>query len=217
GYARERGFDTLVAYQGDIGLQMAFEHVPDAVILDIRLPVMDGWTVLKKLKSDSRTRNIPVHLMSADRPDKRQIEESAVGFLKKPVNKTSLDEVFGHLNKVIESPLKKVLVVEDQKIQSDSLKSRLTESGVDVKQAFTGKEALQYLQSNTHFDCIILDLNLPDKPGTDLLDEIKSIPEHTDTPVIINTAMELNPEMTSRILHHTKTLVLKSDKSNNRI
>ncbi|MFC7525932.1 response regulator [Parapedobacter sp. GCM10030251] len=217
GYARERGFDTLVAYQGDIGLQMAFEHVPDAVILDIRLPVMDGWTVLKKLKSDSRTRNIPVHLMSADRPDKHQIEESAVGFLKKPVNKKSLDEVFGHLNKVIESPLKKVLVVEDQKIQSDSLKSRLTESGVDVKQAFTGNEALKYLQSNTHFDCIILDLNLPDKPGTDLLDEIKSIPEHTDTPVIINTAMELNPEMTSRILHHTKTLVLKSDKSNNRI
>jgi len=216
-YARERGFDTLIAHQGDTGLQMAMEHLPDAIILDIMLPVMDGWTVLKKLKSNPQTKNIPVHLMSADRPNKHEIEEAAVGFLKKPVDKQSLEHVFGHLHKIIESPLKKVLVVEDQKVQSDSLKFSLTESGVDVKQAFTGKEAIHFLNSGEHFDCMILDLNLPDKSGTDLLDEIKNIPQYIDTPVIINTAMELNPEITSRILRHTKTLVLKSDKSNSRI
>jgi len=217
GYARERGFDTLTAYQGDIGLQMATEHLPDAVILDIMLPVMDGWTVLKNLKSDPRTKNIPVHLMSADRPNKRKIMEDAVGFLKKPVDKKSLEDVFGQLDKIIESPVKKILVVEDQKIQSDSLKFSLSESGIDVTQAFTGSEAIHFLESGEHFDCIILDLNLPDKSGIDLLDEIKSIPLHIDTPVIINTAMELTPETTTRILHHTKTLVLKSDKSDNRI
>ena len=218
GYARERGFDTLVAYEGDTGLQMAFEHLPDAIILDIMLPVMDGWTVLKKLKSNAQTQNIPVHLMSADRPNKRKIEEeAAVGFLKKPVSKQSLEDVFGLLHKIIDSPVRKVLVIEDQKVQSDSLKFSLSESGVDVKQAFTGKEAIHFLTSDEHFDCIILDLNLPDISGTDLLDEIKNIPAHLDTPVIINTAMELTAETTSRILHHTKTLVLKSDKSDNRI
>ncbi len=181
------------------------------------LPVMDGWTVLKKLKGDPRTKNIPVHLMSADRPNRRKIKEAAVGFLKKPVDKKSLEDVFGHLDKIIESPLKKILLVEDQKVQSDSLKFSLSESGMDVTQAFTGREAIHFLQSGEHFDCIILDLNLPDKSGTDLLDEVKNIPQHVDTPVIINTAMELNPETTSHILHHTKTLVLKSDKSDNRI
>lgn len=216
-YAHERGFDTLIAYQGDTGLQMAMEYLPDAVILDIMLPVMDGWTVLKKLKSDPQTKSIPVHLMSADRPDKREIEEAAVGFLKKPVDQKSLEDVFGYLHRIIASPLKKVLVVEDQKVQSDNLKSSLTESGVDVKQAFTGREALYFLESGEHFDCIILDLNLPDTSGMDLLDTIKNTPQHVDIPVIINTAMELNSEMTSRILHHTKTLVVKSDKSNSRI
>lgn len=216
-YAQERGFETRMAYQGDTGLQLAMEYQPDAIILDIMLPVMDGWAVLKELKSHPQTKHIPVHLMSADRPNKRKIEEAAVGFLKKPVDKKSLEDVFGHLHKIIKSPLKKILVIEDQKIQSDSLKFSLTETGADVTQAFTGKEAIDYLKSSEHYDCIILDLNLPDKAGTDLLNEIKNLPRHTDTPVIINTAMELNPDTTSRILQYTKTLVLKSDKSNNRI
>lgn len=216
-YAHERGFDTLTAYEGDTGLQLAVENMPDAIILDIMLPVMDGWTVLKNLKSNPQTKNIPVHLMSADRPNKQKIAEAAIGFLKKPVDKQSLDDVFEHLHKIIDTPLKKVLVVEDQQVQSDSLKFRLSENGVDVQQAFTGKEAVHFLESGEPFDCIILDLNLPDTSGIALLDEIKTIPSHHETPVIINTAMELSAEATSRILHHTKTLVLKSDKSDNRI
>ncbi|WP_353126510.1 response regulator [Parapedobacter pyrenivorans] len=216
-YARDRGFETLAAYQGDTGLQMALEQLPDAIILDIMLPVMNGWTVLKELKNNPDTRDIPVHMMSADRPSKHKIEAEAIGFLKKPVDKKSLDDVFEQLHKTIESPLRKVLVVEDHEVQSDSLKSRLLESGVDVKQAFTGAQAMDALKSGEHYDCIILDINLPDKSGMDLLDDIKHIDQYTDIPVIINTAMELNPEMTSRIAQHTKTMVLKSEKSNNRI
>ena len=217
GYARDRGFETLAAYQGDTGLQMALDHLPDAIILDIMLPVMDGWTVLKTLKNNPDTRDIPVHLMSADRPSKHQMEVEAIGFLKKPVDKKSLDDVFEHLHKTIASPLKKVLVVEDHEVQSDSLKSRLLENGVDVEQAFTGAQAMDALKAGGHYDCIILDINLPDKSGMELLDDIKQIALYADTPVIINTAMEPSSEMTSRILQHTRTMVLKSDKSDNRI
>lgn len=216
-YAREHGFEPLISHQGDAGLQAAFDHLPDAIILDIVLPVMDGWTVLKKLKSNPDTKDIPVHLMSADRPSKRNIEKEAVGFLKKPVDKKSLEDVFGSLRKLIEFPLKRALVIEDHEIQSDNLKSNLVAHGVDVKQAFTGTEAIDFLKSDEHFDCIILDINLPDRSGMDLLDEIRGIPQHANTPIIINTAMEFNSEMTSRILHHTKTMVVKSDKANNRI
>lgn len=217
GFARERGFETSTAYQGDIGVQMALDELPDAIILDIMLPVMDGWTVLKKLKSNQTTQHIPVHLMSADRPSQHKIEGEAVGFLQKPVDQQSLDHVFGLLHKLIDSPLKKALVIEDHQIQSDSLKSSLVENGVDVTQAFTGAEAIDSLKSGQHYDCIILDLHLPDKSGLELLDEIKQMPQHTETPVIINTAMELTQEMTAHIQRHTKTMVIKSDKSNNRI
>ncbi|MFC3196769.1 response regulator [Parapedobacter deserti] len=216
-YAKERGFEPLVAYQGDTGLEMALDQIPDAIILDIMLPVMDGWTVLRKLKDNPGTKSIPVHLMSADRPNKRKIEEAAVGFLKKPIDQKSLEDVFGLLYRLIESPLKRVLVVEDHRVQSDNLKSGLTDRGVEVTQAYTAAEALNFLRSDNHYDCVILDINLPDKSGMDLLDEVKGIPKHSETPVIINTAMDFNAEMTGRILRHTKAMVVKSGKSNNRI
>lgn len=216
-YAKEQGFETLVAQQGDTGLQLAIDSLPDAIILDIVLPVMDGWTVLKKLKSTPVTRNIPVHLMSANQPEKRDIEDKTVGFLMKPANKKSLDEVFSHLHKTIASPLKKVLVIEDHEIQSNNLKSFLGDGGIDVKQAFTGAEAMACLTAGEYYDCIVLDIDLPDISGVDLLDEIKCIPLYVDIPVIINTAMELTTEMASRILQHAKTMVLKSEKSNSRI
>lgn len=217
GYARERGFNTLVAHQGDTGLQLAFEHVPDAIILDIMLPVMDGWTVLKKLRNNPDTKDIPVHLMSATRPAPQEIEKVAVGFLKKPVDKQSLEDTFSQLHKMTNTLLKKVLLIEDHKIQSDHLKKGLIEIGVHVTQAFTSAEVTRLLESGAQFDAFILDINLPDKCGLDLLDEIKSNPRYAETPVIINTATQLDPEMTARIQHHTQTMVVKSDKSNSRV
>ncbi|SKB57505.1 Signal transduction histidine kinase [Parapedobacter luteus] len=215
--AREHGFEPLVANEGPIGLQMAFDHVPDAIILDILLPVMDGWTVLRKLKDNPDTKDIPVHLMSADKSSKRKIEDETVGFLTKPADKRSLEALFALLDKTLMPPVKKVLIVEDQIVQSDSLKSTLTAKGVEVEQAFTGADALELLQSDIHYDCIILDINLPDRSGIEVLDDIRHTAKHAQTPVVINTAMELNAEMTGRIMRHTKTLVMKSDQSGHRI
>ncbi|MFB2120633.1 response regulator [Parapedobacter sp. 2B3] len=216
-YAKDQGFDALLARQGDTGLQMAIDLLPDAIILDIMLPVVDGWTVLKKLKNNPATQHIPVHLMSAGQSKESGMEAEAVGFLKKPIDRKSLDEVFAHLHKITASPLKKVLVVEDHEIQSENLKAFLLDGGVDVRQAFTGTEALDFLESEERYDCIVLDIVLPDISGVDLLDQIKQIPLYADIPVIINTAMELTTEIVSRILQHTQTMVLKSDKSNRRI
>jgi len=216
-YAQERGFETMVAHQGDVGLQMALDKTPHAIILDIVLPSMDGWTVLQKLKSNPATQNIPVHLMSAGQPKKNDMEAETVGFLVKPANKKSLDEVFSHLHKTIHTPLKNVLVIEDHEVQSDSLKSHLHIGGIAVEQAFTGAEAMDYLKGGTRYDCIVLDIDLPDVSGVDLLEEIKQTPAYADIPVIINTAMELTTAIASRILRHAKTMVLKSEKSNSRI
>lgn len=218
-YAIERNFTPLIANQGDIGLQMAREYQPDAIVLDIMLPVMDGWTVLKRLKEDIRTKDIPVHLMSSGDAAKSKVrKEGAVGFLQKPVDKEHLAEVFDSLiGSQDESTLRKVLVVEDQEVVSEDLTKELSARNIAVKQAFNGKEALDILEKDIHFDCIILDLRLPDISGIDLLKKIKEDEALAGIPVVINTAMELDKESMHTVMKYTNAMVLKGNKSNHRL
>lgn len=217
-YATEKGFKPILAHSGDTGLAIAMSQLPDAIVLDIMLPVMDGWTILKKLKSDSKTKHIPVHMMSAGTVREGEAKQmGAIGFLKKPIEKDQLDEAFDLLSEAHSTySLSKVLVIEDQELQSKILTQQLSDKGVEVKQAFTGNEALELLKTHS-FDCIILDLRLPDISGFDLLDQIKSQPKHAHVPVIINTAMELDDEKMAHIMKHTEAMVLKSNKSNDRL
>ncbi|WP_343556705.1 response regulator [Sphingobacterium sp.] len=217
-YAEQNGYDVYISYDGQDGLQKAQNLLPAAIILDIMLPKMDGWEVLRNLKKGNNTKEIPVHMMSAgtflhDEP----ISAGAIGFMAKPVSEESLAETFLKIKASTSHPLKKILLVEDQEIQSDFIKQSLEEQHTQIFQAFNAKQALDLLDQEKLFDCIIMDLNLPDKSGIELLNEIKSNNQFKDLPIIINTAMELSPEQTSEILHHSQAMVLKSAKSNNRL
>ncbi len=217
-YAMERGFSPMVAFRGDTGLKMAQDHLPDAIVLDIMLPVMDGWAVLKSLKANPSTRDIPVHMMSAGDEKLMQAKRAgAIGFLKKPIEVEKLDEAFNMLLNNSNVKLTKVLIIEDHEVQSDNLSSQLTDHQIEVKQAFNGEQAIKELNADPNFDCIILDINLPDISGLELLDNIKSEAKWADIPVIINTAMELDRESMDRVLRHTHAMVLKSNKSNDRL
>ncbi len=217
-YALERGFIPLLAFQGDTGLEMAISRQPDAIVLDIMLPVMDGWTVLRKLKELPETKHIPVHMMSAgDEPPLDAKSKGAIGFLKKPVEHEKLEEAFDLLLSRHSIELNKVLIIEDHEVQSEHLREQLIKNGIEVTQAFNGEQALELLGEGTGFDCIILDLNLPDMLGLDLLDKIKTEPTFAGIPVVINTAMELSQHDVSRVMKHTHAMVLKSNKSNDRL
>ncbi|EOR94827.1 Signal transduction histidine kinase [Arcticibacter svalbardensis MN12-7] len=218
-YAIERGFSPILAFQGDTGLQMALEHKPDAIVLDIMLPVLDGWAVLKKLKADPLTRDIPVHLMSArDETNSKAKKEGAIGFLKKPVEKDELDHAFNILiDNSGNEKIKRVLLIEDNEIQSDALVAQFKAKNIKVKQAFNGKEALAILEEDSDFYCLILDMKLPDISGVDLLERIKSDQRLLDIPVVINTAMEMDKDILAEVIKHTNAMVLKSNKSNDRL
>jgi len=110
-----------------------------------------------------------------------------------------------------------VLLIEDHELQSDFIKNSLNGQNTIVDQAFDAKSALEILSNGNSYDCIILDINLPDRSGMDLLDEIKTIQQYKDTPIVINTAMELTAENTNQILQHSQAMVLKSGKSNHRL
>ncbi|KIO78386.1 histidine kinase [Pedobacter lusitanus] len=217
-YAIEKGFEPLLAHSGDTGLEMAIAKLPDAIILDIMLPVMDGWSILKRLKANPQTKHIPIHMMSAGEvKGERALKEGAIGFLKKPIEKDQLDHAFSVLNAGhILYDFQTVLIIEDHELQSLAVKEQLVEKGIEVAQAFTGQEALEMLENRT-FDCIILDLNLPDISGFNLLDQIKTQERFTHIPVIINTAMELDQDKLAHIMRYSEAMVLKSNKSNDRL
>ena len=216
-YAKERGFKPVLAETGEDGLRIAMEIIPDSIILDIMLPGMDGWNILRKLKSNHETKDIPVHMMSAGEGGLAKARtEGATGFLKKPVAKDDLATLFNLLSSRT-TPFNKVLIVEDNEIQSDNLRNQLTQHGVEVIQTYQGEEALEVLRKHSDFDCIILDVNLPDISGIDLLDKIKTQKEWSEIPVIINTAMELDKERMTRVMKHTHAMVLKMTRPNDRL
>ncbi len=217
-FAEEFGFNVLCAYEGSTGINMAKQHIPDAIILDVMLPVADGWEVLKTLKAYESTKHIPIHMMSAANFNKKDfLESGAIGFMAKPVTRESINQAFENIKLNVNKDLKKILLIEDQEFQSDLIKSAFAEQNINVIQAFTVESGLKKLEQVKNLDCIIMDVKLPDGSGLELLDKIKLNPKFEKLPVIINTAYDLSTEQTEKIMRHTQSMVLKSSKSNNRL
>lgn len=217
-FAEGYGFTALQAYDGETGIQLAKSKLPDAIILDVMLPIADGWEVLRTLKNAEETKHIPIHMMSAASFDKKEfLEDGAIGFMSKPVSEASIESAFENINLNLNKGVKKILLIEDQEFQSDLIKKAFAEQQINVIQAFTVESGLKKLEQEGNFDCIILDIKLPDGSGLEMLDKIKSDKKYEKLPVIINTAYDLSTEQTERIMRHTQSMVLKSSKSNTRL
>nr|WP_294895986.1 response regulator [uncultured Pedobacter sp.] len=216
-YGENKGFDVVQIYTGDTAFETAVACQPDAILLDVMLPGIDGWKVLKLLKSDTRTAHIPVHIMSAgDQRNTQAIQSGALSFIKKPVDLSALDNIFIKNNVDESQNYQNILLVEDHQVQSDALAEMFRNRNINVQQAYTGAETLALLEKHT-YDCLILDLNLPDVSGLDLLEKIKENEAYKQLPVIINTAMELDQEKLNRLLKYSDATVMKSTKSSYRI
>jgi CheY-like chemotaxis protein/signal transduction histidine kinase/CHASE3 domain sensor protein len=216
-YSREHGYNSVMVNEGTNAVQIIKDNRPDAVILDIMLPGKDGWQILKELKNDSETAGIPVHLMSAgDAAETRVRKEGAISFLKKPIDTGALDKLFGDIIASSGTPFKQILLVEDHRAQSQALKEMMQANGITVDQAFDGESAFNMLHHND-YQCVILDLNLPDISGLDLLDKIKEVERFASLPVIVNTAMELDKTSVSRLMKYANAMVVKTNKSSDRL
>ena len=216
-YATDHGYKSIMVNEGTNAVEVVKEHLPDAVILDIMLPGKDGWQILKELKADEKTAHIPVHLMSAgDAAANRVRREGAISFLKKPIDTNTLDKLFGDIMVSTGTKFKQILLVEDHKAQSQALKEMMQNNGISVDQAFDGESAFRLLNLND-YQCVILDLNLPDISGLDLLDKIKEVEKFASLPVIINTAMELDKTSVTRLMKYANAMVVKTNKSSDRL
>lgn len=218
GFAEDYGFNVIIAHDGAKGIHMAKSHMPSAIILDVMLPIADGWEVLRTLKEDDETKHIPIHMMSAATFSKKDfIERGAIGFMHKPVTEDTIQKTFENININISNSVKKILLVEDQELQSDFIKNSFSGHNINVIQTFSLSTAWAKLNEEKNIDCIILDLSLPDGNGLDLIERIKDNDKLSHIPIIINTAYELPKEQYDKILSDARATILKSDKSSDRL
>src|SRR2546430_17516078 len=143
------------------------------MILDMTLPVMDGWTVLDHLNHHPETRHIPVHIVSGGNGRQNALKAGAVAFLEKPISKEGLEETFGEIRSFIDRDVKRLLVVEDDEDQRKAV-VELIGGGEDVEVTALGssEEALGALEQQ-HLDCMVVDLKLPQKNGFGLLEKLE--------------------------------------------
>jgi len=214
--ANEKGFKTIIAHQGDIGFENAKKYKPDGIILDIRLPVMNGWTVLKNLKTNNSLKKIPVHIITVVDDKEKCIQMGANGYLKKPASTREIEAAMDNIESFVKKKIKKVLIIEDNKIENDSIKELLTNSNINSISAFTGKEALKIIETEK-LDCVILDLKLPDMSGFEILEKIKNTPKLTSIPFVIYTSADLTKEQEDTLNKLSDAIVLKTASSAKRL
>jgi CheY-like chemotaxis protein len=214
--ARELNFQALVAETAQEALELARQFVPSAIVLDVGLPDQSGLSVLDRLKRDVRTRHIPIHIISANDYSERAMSLGAVGYALKPVQRDQLMEVLKSLDAKISQNLRRVLIVEDNEVQREAVSNLIGSHDVETVGAGTAAECLKLLREQT-FDCMVLDLSLPDASGFELLETISRDAEHPFPPVIVYTGRVLTREEEQRLRAYSKSIIIKGAKSPERL
>lgn len=213
---RDRGFPVINALDGESGIRLAEIYLPSAVILDVMLPGIDGWGVMRSLKDNPRTRHIPVHFITCLEDRQKAMGMGAVGFISKPVSSDQLHAVLATLENAVEKSMKMLLIVEDDQDQATSMVALLENRNVTITVAETGAEAIRLISAE-QFDCIVLDLGLADMGAFDLLDELKRLDPERRIPVIIHTGRELSHEDERRLHNYAESIIIKGSKSPERL
>src|SRR4030095_15462377 len=216
GLARDSGFKGLVAIRGHEALALARQYRPTAITLDIFLPDMLGWTVLNHLKLAPETRHIPVQIITMEEERSHGLSHGAFSYLVKPATTEDLENAFERIKTFVAPRTKRLLVVEDNDTERQSIVELLGHDDIEITTVATGEEAFQALLDRT-FDCCVLDLRLPDMSGFDLLERIHAESSLRNVPVVVFTGKDLSDEEEARLHTMAKSIVLKDVQSPERL
>jgi HAMP domain-containing protein/signal transduction histidine kinase/CheY-like chemotaxis protein len=212
--ARERGFKVLVATQGDAGLALAREYRPSAITLEIKLPIMNGWIVLDRLKHSRATRHIPVHIISVAEEKQRGLKMGALAFENKPVTPGQLRDALSKIENFVQRAVKSLLVVSNGGTAQQRIIEIIGDADVDIVAVGKAEEAMEELR-NKHYDCVLLDLGFPDIKGLDLTERIKS--QVGNVPVIVYTGKDLGPKEERELRRLAESIIVKDVRSLDRL
>lgn len=215
-FTRNRGYKGLVAVRGDQGVEMAHKYNPLAILLDIQLPVKDGWQVMDELKSDTQTKHIPVHVMSSLSAKRESLQKGAVDFINKPFAFEHMQQIFEKLEHSLNRQPKKALIVEENKQHALALSHFLSSANFETIVVPNIRESLEALQQN-EIDCIILDMGIPDKSAYETLETIKKNKNLENLPIIIFTGKNLSKGEENRIKQYADSIIVKTAQSYQRI
>jgi HAMP domain-containing protein/signal transduction histidine kinase/DNA-binding response OmpR family regulator len=216
GLAREKGFKGIVATKGAMGLSLARQFRPAAISLDIFLPDMLGWTVLNQLKLDPATRHIPVQILTLVEERQHGLAHGAFSYLVKSPTTESLEAAFDRIKSFTAPRTKRLLVVEDNDIERQSIVELIGYRDIEIVSEATGRAALNAMIEQP-FDCVVLDLRLPDMSGFELLEKMHDTPALESVPVVVFTGKDLNTEEQTKLKTMAKSIVLKDVQSPERL
>ena len=215
-FTRKRNYKGIVAVRGDVGIELANHYKPLAILLDIQLPVKDGWQVMEELKSNPATRPIPVHIMSSMEVKKESLLRGAIDFINKPVALEHMSQIFQKLEYALSRHPKKVLIVEENRQHAEALNYFLSNYNIQTQVANNVTESIGAL-SKQEVDCVILDMGVPDTNAYDTLETIKKTKGLENLPIIIFTGKNLSKGEEARIKQYADSIVVKTAHSYQRI
>jgi HAMP domain-containing protein/CheY-like chemotaxis protein/signal transduction histidine kinase len=214
--SKDKGFKVLHASTGAEALALAREFRPAAISLDVFLPDMLGWTVLNHLKQDPSTRHIPVQMLTLDEDWHHGLSRGAFAFVTKPTTTEGLSAAITRIKAYATPRRKRLLVVEDEPAQQISIEALLGYDDIDVSIVDTGAEALESVNRES-FDCLVLDLRLPDMSGFEVLERLRDTPSLSELPVVVFTGKDLSPEEDARLHTLARSVIVKDVESPERL
>ncbi|QHC96111.1 MULTISPECIES: response regulator [unclassified Pseudomonas] len=214
--AHELGYQCLVAHGADEGYDLAKEFVPDAILLDMRLPDHSGLTVLQRLKEHAETRHIPVHVISVEDRVEAAMHMGAIGYAVKPTTREELKDVFARLEAKLTQKVKRVLLVEDDDLQRESIARLIGDEDIEITAVGLAQDALELLRT-TIYDCMVIDLKLPDMLGNDLLKRMSTEDICSFPPVIVYTGRNLTRDEEAELRKYSRSIIIKGARSPERL
>jgi len=211
-----QGFECLLAADAETGLRLARERRPTGILLDVKLPDVDGWRVMELLRADPTTAGIPVHFVSGTDAPARGLALGAVGFLTKPASRYDLQRAVEALAQSRLEANARVLIVEDDELAGQTLAKVLADEQVEARHITRGQEALELLEHDK-FGCVILDLTLPDMDGLEFLQQLRERYGANIPAIVVYTARALTRAEIDALELYAEAVVLKEGASNERV
>jgi len=216
GIGRECGFKVVAAPTAEDGIAATRAHHPVGILLDVNLPDHSGLTVLDRLKRNPITRHVPVHMISVEDHVQQALELGAVGYSLKPVKREELLRALKTMERKLAQKIGRVLVVEDDERQRQAIEALLGGGDVSITAVATAAAALEALHAST-FDCMVVDLTLPDLSGYQLLERMAGDERYSHPPVIVYTGRSLDRDEEHRLSQYSRSIIIKGARSPERL
>lgn len=213
---RSSGYKCLAAADGRSGLYLATEFQLCGILLDMGLPDIDGLQVIKQLKYQARTASVPIHVISGHDRQGEVIASGVTGYLQKPATREDIESALSNIGQLSVKNMRHILVVEDDHDNQRAIASLFRGSTIEFAFAANGNDACRHIKS-TQFDCVILDLNLPDMSGFDVLKKVTSNSRKALPPIIIYTGRELTDAENVHLAEFTSSIIVKDAESPERL